>query len=324
MKPIIILSILLIAFPSWLWNIKSDKLKIFASLPYYGSDFDGDGIGDLSVWNERTNTLYFQLSNDNKFYEKKFFDDGISYEPAFADFDGDKKTDFVFFQPDSGQWIVSTTVSANEKKKLFFGNKGDIPIPSDLNGDGIFDFTVWRPNAGAWFLTAFNEEAQKFPTIIYEGSYQDSAFLSDYDGDKKSDLGVWRPDDGYWHIVKSSTHFDFNQSEHIQHGKEWDVIVPNDYDGDGRCDLVLWRPSNKTWYFRYSGDARQEEIKFGDDNDIPASLDTDGDGIPELIMWNPNKKTWNILNLAKKESYAYTWRVPNGCVPSVSILQKYQ
>ena len=323
MKPALLLSLLLLIIPSSFSDFKKDKRVIFGSLSYYGSDFDGDKAGDLSVWDSRTNTLYFQLSSDNKFYTKNFFTSSLNYTPAFADYDGDQKTDFAFFQNDSGEWTIYPTLSPGFEKRVFAGSIDDHPIPAMVDSDNFYKPTVWRPINAGWFLTK-NENGESKHDIIFDGSYQDSVFAGDYDGDGKSDLLNWRPDDGYWHIVKSGTNFDFNQSEHIQHGKEWDIIVPNDYDGDGRCDLVFWRPSNKTWYFRYASDQRQEEIKFGNEGDIPASLDTDSDGIPELVLWNPSKKTWNILNLTNKEAYSYKWKVPDGCLPAVSVIDKFE
>lgn len=321
MKYPIILSLLLVVFPAWLVDFSKDKLTVFASLSYYGSDFDGDKLSDLSVWDSKTNTLYFQLSSNKQFYQRRFIENQLSYQPVFADYDGDKKTDFAFFHRDSGHWIIYLTTDPDNPKKMFFGTVGDLPIPADIDGEGIFKHTIWRPVGNTWLLIAKDKDGSYAEKTVVEGNYQDSTFAGDYDGDKKSDLTVWRPDDGFWHIVKSSTEFDFSQSEHIQHGKEWDVIVPNDYDADGRCDLVFWRPETQTWHFLYAATRSQNQIKFGHKDDIPVSTDMDGDGIPELLTWNPLKKSWNVLNLRTKESSSNKWSVPNGCIPAVSILQ---
>ncbi len=321
---VLLLALILTSVPLFVSNLSKDKIIIFSSLSNYGSDFDGDKIADLSVWNPQTNTLYFQLTSDNKFYEKKFFDVQINYQPVFADYDGDGKTDFAFFHPDSGQWIINLSTSPGQQKKEFLGSIGDLPIPTNIDGDKQYEATVWRPSASAWLVTYRDKSDTEQRKFFNYGLYQDNAFSADYDGDGKTDLGAWRPDDGVWHIEKSSTDFEYSQSEHIQHGQEWDVIVPNDYDADGRCDLVLWRKSNQTWYFKYAKDGSQNEIKFGEANDIPASADIDGDGIPELITWNASKKTWNVLNFKKQESYSYKWNVPDGCLPAISILQKFE
>ena len=323
MKTAIILSLFLFILPAWVINLGKDKLIMFASLSYYGSDYDGDKRCDFSVWDSTTNTLYFQLSSDGKFYQKKFFDNSVSFEPVFADYDGDSKTDFVFFHKDSGQWIFNLSSQPDYSQKMFLGSLGDLPIPTDINGVGSYSPTIWRPNSSSWVITDRDEDGQKSNKTVLEGSFQDSAFAFDYDGDGKSDLAVWRPDDGFWHIVKSSTNFDFGQSEHIQHGQQWDVIVPHDYDGDGRDDLVFWRPQNQTWYLLYAGNKAQNQIKFGQKDDIPLSGDVDGDGIPELITWSQMKKSWNVLNFKKQESSSYKWDVPGSCVPAVSVLQKY-
>lgn len=324
MKSVVPLLALLLASLLLILNLFKGKPVVFSSLSNYGTDFDGDKVSDLAVWNPKTNTLYFQLTSDNKFYERKFFDTEVSYQPVFADYDGDEKTDFAFFQSDSGEWIINLSTFPGQQKKEFLGSIGDLPIPTNIDGDKKYEIAVWRPSTSIWAVTDKDENGNEERKLIPYGIYQDSSFSADYDGDGKSDLIAWRPDDGFWHIVKSGTGFDFNQSEHIQHGQEWDIIVPNDYDGDGKCDLVLWRKSNQTWYFKYAKDGSQNEIKFGDVNDIPTSGDTDGDGIPELITWDPSNKKWNILNFKKQETLTYKWNVPDGCLPAISILQKYE
>lgn len=324
MKYPLILAILLVVLPAWLTNLTKDKLVVFASLPYYGSDFDGDKRCDFSVWNPDTGTLYFQLSSNQKFYKRQFFETNVKYQPVFADFDGDKKTDFAFFQKDTGLWVIYSTKTPGRIEKVFFGSLGDLPVPTDINGTGNYRPSVWRPNSSTWLLADIDKEGKEKEKIVIEGSYQDSVFSGDYDGDGKSDLTVWRPDDGFWHIVKSSTDFDFNQTEHIQHGKEWDVIVPNDYDANGKCDLVFWRPEEQVWHFLYSGTGGKALMKFGYKDDIPLSCDVDGDAIPELITWSKSKQSWNILNFIKQESFSYKWEVPSDSIPSVSVLQYYE
>lgn len=324
MKYSVILSLLLLILPAWFEQYTKDNLVVFASLSYYGSDFDNDKKCDFSIWDSNTGTLYYQLSSNQQFYKRKFFETKVPYTPIFADYDGDKKTDHAFFHRDSGQWIINHSSKPDIQDKFFLGSLGDMPIPTDINGTGVQEPTVWRPNNSTWLLTEIAKDGNKSKKIILEGSYQDAAFSADYDGDKKSDLIVWRPDDGFWHIVKSSADFDFSQSEHIRHGKEGDIIVPNDYNNDGKCDLVFWRPDDQAWYFRYAGSEETSQIKFGYKNDIPLSCDVDGDSIPELITWSRTKRSWNVLNFRRQESSSYKWEVPENSVPAVSILQTYE
>lgn len=326
MKSTLVLSLLLLVLPAWISDLTRDKMIVFGSLSNYGCDFDGDGLGDLSVFDPKSNTLYFQLSGDNKFYTKQFIDTSVSYEPVFADYDGDKKTDFVFYQPDTGHWILYLTSVPGIPVKTFLGASQDLPVPVDLKNNKKYEISIWRPSTGAWLLPSTNEEDQGRRTIHYQGGASDAVFALDYDGDGKSDLGIWRPEGGFWYIDKSTTNYDPSQGAIVQHGKEWDVIVPNDYDNDGKCDLVLWRPQDQTWYFVYGGGSGspQNQIKFGQKNDIPLSCDLNGDKIPELITWNISKKSWNVLNFKTQETFSYKWSVPDGCLPASSILEKYE
>lgn len=324
MKIALILSLLLFSLPVFLIDLTKDHLIIFSSLSYYGCDFDGDKLGDLAVWDRKSNTLFFQLTSNKQFYNKKFFDSDLTYEPVFADYDGDEKTDFVFFQGDSGQWHQILSTNPLVHLKTFLGNIGDLPIPVDVNGDKKYEIGIWRPTSGIWAFPTTGKESLAGYTVHPQGGASDSAFSADVDGDKKSDFGIWRPESGYWFIDKSSTDYDPNKGVGIQHGSDWDIIVPNDYDGDGKSDLVVWRPENQTWYFVYPEKQSKNEIKFGEKGDIPLSLDLDGDKIPELITYNISKKSWNILNFKTNEHFSYKWEVPDGCIPAISPLQKFE
>lgn len=313
------------SIPAWFQNLEKNRLVVFASLSYYGCDFDGDRKGDLSVWDKKNKTLYYQLSGDGKFYKKRFFEDTeLTYDTVFADYDGDGKTDLSFFQPETGEWITLYSTKNGAIQKIYFGSIGDIPVPVNFNGDTAFEEGLWRPNAGAWLVSDIDDKGNKQGKIILEGNYQDAPIAADYDGDRKSDLSVWRPDDGNWHIVKSKDKYDFNTSDHISHGKEWDIIVPNDYDVDGKSDLAFWRPENQTWFIKYSGSKTSYKVQFGKKGDIPLSLDLNSDGTPELITWNMKLKTWSVLDFRNQKTYTYKWNVPDGSVPSSTILQKYE
>ncbi len=324
MKASILLALLLTIFPTWIMDPSRDKLVVFASNSSYGCDFDGDMIGDLSVWDTKRNVLYFQLSTDNKFYQKNFFNPGVAYTPVFADYDGDSKTDFGFFHSDTGQWIIFLSSNPNAPIKTFLGNNGDIPIPLDLDGDMTFDAGVWRPSNGIWVLIKKDETGKKIFTTHDQGYNNDTPITGDFDGDGKSDLAIFRPDSGYWFIDRSSTNYDPKAGLGVQNGKEWDVIVPNDYDGDKKTDLTVWRPKDATWYITYSNNAGQSQVKFGEKDDIPISIDLSGDSIPELVTWNREKKVWNILNPKTQQNSSFKWDVTDDCLPASSILQTFQ
>ena len=323
MKIFFTLSLLLVLPIITLTDLTKDKLIVLGSLSNYGCDFDGDGRGDLSVWDPHTNTLYFQLTSNNKFYEKRFIKEDMKFSPVFADYDGDEKTDFVFHQAETGQWIFYFSSNPEIPIKTFLGNFFDMPIPVDVNGDRQYSPAVWRPNTGFWLLPSQDLNETPGADVHPQGGVNDLPFAADYDGDGKSDLIIWRTDSGYWYIDKSTTGYDPKKGETIQHGRGWDIIIPNDYDADGRCDFVVWRAKNQTWYFFYSASKVKNEIKFGNPGDVPLSSDLDGDKVPELITWNPYKKSWDILNTITQEHFSYKWEVPNNCIPASSILLTY-
>ena len=322
--PAIILSLLLVSFPGWLLKFSENKIRIFSSLSYYGSDFDGDKINDLAVWDEKENTLYYQLSSSNKFYKKKFIDSSLRYTPVFADYDGDKITDFAFYQDRVGEWIIYKSTNPAVGDKFLLGSLGDVPLPGDFDGDKVFDRGLFRLHAALLFSFIKDKDGNKSPILYKVGDFQDDPMTADFDGDGKSDISFFRLGDGKWYTIKSSENFDFNKTTTEELGKQWDIIVPNDYNNDGKSDYAVYRPSEFTWHIKLNNDKKDLlKIQFGEKDEIPASADVSGDGIPELIMWNPVTKSWRVKILSTGQVSTLKWNVPDGCLPAISILHKF-
>lgn len=92
---------------------------------YQMADFDGDGVGDLTIWRP-TNGFWFWLrSSDDTLGAMHWGQNGDL--PVPADYDGDGKTDFAIYRTGSPgyYWIYSsrTKISA-----FPWGAAGDVPV----------------------------------------------------------------------------------------------------------------------------------------------------------------------------------------------------
>jgi hypothetical protein len=267
-------------------------------------DFDGDNTTDLAVY--QPNGLFGSApaGNWNILYSSNRYSTATATSYAFpysafnytpqnvplmADFNGDGRSDFVTWRPDTAEWGVQTTDPriATRLPENFLGGgeynghwqwglSGDVPVPADFDGDRLADLAVWRPSTGTWFIRLSSEDYNRTTARAYQwGLPGDRPIAGDFDGDGRADLAVWRPSDGAWYVVSSSTGFNPAAMLRVQWGAPGDEPVANDYDGDGRTDLAVWRPSNGTWYLLLSsqqyayGAARA--YQWGLPGDVPLS-----------------------------------------------------
>ena len=203
-----------------------------------------------------------------------------------SDFDGDGRTDFSTFSPDSGIWRTENS-SNNMAGGLQFGAPTDKIAAGDYDGDGKTDFAVFRPSNGTWYISgsASGFRAQQF------GASDDIPMAADYDADGKTDIAVWRPSNGTWYILQSTLGF-----KAFQWGASSDRAFTGDYDADGKADLVVYRPSNGVWYVLPSASSIPVYQQFGISTDKPMTGDFDGDGKSDFAVFRPTDGNWYILN----------------------------
>ncbi len=240
---------------------------------------------DLAVWRLSTGTWYV-MSETGTFTGQQW---GASTDlPAPGDYDGDGKTDFCVFRPDSvGVWYVILTGSNNAFTTYNFGTNGDKPVPGDYDGDGKTDIAVYRPSNHTWYV--FKIGSGLFAELQY-GISGDVTVPGDYDGDGKADYAMWRNSDGTWHIWQSGSNFELT----VQWGVTGDKLVPGDYDGDGKTDAAVWRNDNK-WYIRQSSNGNLMSDFWGvQASDIAVQGDYDADGKTDIAVWRPSNGTWYI------------------------------
>jgi dipeptidyl aminopeptidase/acylaminoacyl peptidase len=255
------------------WGLGTDTL-----VP---GDYDGDGKTDLAINRldaciclfQTANTWYILRSSDNTVLTRQFGRNGTSFtRPMPADYDGDGKTDFAFYDssdaiptPGSFRIVQSSTDSIVIRQ---WGLNADKRVPADYDGDGKADLAVFRTDnfpgsthINTWFILQSTNGAIR---IEYFGLATDKLVPADYDGDGKADIAVWRPSNGYWYWISSKD----NSFNSIQFGLSDDKPVPGDYDGDGKTDYAVFRPSNGVWYLQQSSKGFRAE-QFGLSTDIP-------------------------------------------------------
>jgi len=253
-------------------------------------DYDGDGIGDISVWRRATGQWYRINSSTGSLVVAAWGMQGD--EPVARDYDGDGKTDlavvrrgnvhmtwYVWRSSDSGysiaQWGLST----------------DFAVPGDYDGDKKFDFTVQRigpsPSSPGTFYSLKSSDGGY--EILNWGAGDDRAVPGDYDGDGKTDYAVVREWDTseknlVWSIRQSGSNGSLRQIPYGLTCRDGVLacdanLTQNDYDGDGKTDLSVWRTTASSSTFFYlsssSGFISSTQFELGVNTDYPvASYDS--------------------------------------------------
>lgn len=214
--------------------------------------------------------------------------------PPPADYDGDARSDLVFFRPAAGTWhVLRSGVSFLTGSTYAWGFGSDTPVLGDFDGDRKADLAVFRASSGTWYVSPSSSGFASYSSYTW-GIGTDRPVAADYDGDRKTDVAVFRPDGGFWYILRSSTGFATYST--YQWGQATDVPVAADYDADGRADVAVFRPSTGMWFLLLSSSnyTQYTSYQWGADGDVPVPADYDGDGHADLAVFRPATGTWFI------------------------------
>lgn len=111
------------------------------------SDFNGDGITDISIFRPSDGTWWVMESGTNTVSVRQFGTNGDKIVPG--DYDGDGRNDMAVFRPSTSTWWISRSSDS-----LFtvtqFGLSTDRLVPADYDGDGKTDIAVYRN--GTWYI----------------------------------------------------------------------------------------------------------------------------------------------------------------------------
>jgi hypothetical protein len=243
------------------------------------SDFDGDGMSDISVFRP-TEGNWYTIRSSGGISTSNW---GIATDiPVPGDYDGDGKTDLGVFRPSDGNWFMIG--SSTGVRVVNWGIATDRPVTGDYDGDGKIDIAVYRPGTGTWYVMRSSDGGFN---VTNWGISSDIPVQADFDGDGKCDIAVFRPSNGVWYVIKSSGGVFVTQW-----GTTGDKPVPGDYDGDGKDDVAVFRPSDGNWFIIGSSSGIQV-TNWGIATDVPVPSDYDQDGKDDVAVYRDG--TWFVI-----------------------------
>lgn len=247
------------------------------------SDYDGDGITDLSIKTDDGRWLIDYASNGFGWWDATFFGYGDrTSHPVPANYDNDGKAD-LSIKADDGRWMIDYSGNGFGLWDATFIGYGDStahPVPSDYDGDGIADLSV-KADDGGWMIDYASNGFGVWDVILHGyGDNTAHAVPADYDGDRKSDMSV-KADDGRWLIDYASNGFGSWDAVFIGYGNSTAHPIPAKYDSDAKVDLSV-KTDDGRWLIDYSSNGfglwDAEFIGYGDSTarPVPANYDSDG------------------------------------------------
>ncbi len=255
------------------------------------SDFDGDGISDMTVWRGQSSSWLILESSTGKLQTVNSglrLGDSQKDVAVSGDYDGDGITDTAIFRRSNATWQIKQSSDGKTIIKQW-GLGSDEPVPADYDGDGITDLAVWRGAEGYWYVQQSSDGATRKEMWGYSfAPYLDVPVLGDFDGDSKADFAVFRRSTGTWFIKFNST----GAYQIKVWGYATDIPISADFDGDGKADIAVWRPSDGFWYIIRSSNDSIQMINLGVAGDVPMTGDYDGDGKADVAVWRPGNSNW--------------------------------
>jgi FG-GAP-like repeat len=289
--------------------------------PSHLVDLDGDGRGDVFLYNKATGARAFEVAKASGGFTQtsSAWDPGWQVYPATLN--ADAYSDFFLYDPARGFWIQALNHGGDGTFTYTLGNWDSswTVVPADLDGDGLTDMFVYNFSTGVW-VKCFADGSGGFKGYAV-GNWDPgwTFYTADLNGDGRDDFFLYNRVNGVWGEAFSQPGFGtFDYPASGQWDPGWQVIRA-DLNGDRRTDLFLLNAagmhvsalSRASGGFDYVGGpqwAAGWSVSAGDLN---------GDGAADLFLYNVTTGGW--VEAFSDSAGGFTYSTPGTWDPTWSI-----
>lgn len=217
---------------------------------FIDGDYDGDGIGDLTVWRASEGMLYARRSSRPGAALLLIPHGQTGDNPDTpGDYDGDGATDAMVYRAGAVAGAPSSFLmrlsSTGQVRTIVAGENGAFPTGGlDLNGDNRADIGV-QSNAGGnvgRFRQFDGTSGFNFLDTNF-GTPSDVIIPGNHAGNLRGDITVSRGINGSINWFTREAITGTAQPAVVFGNSATDFPLTGDYDGDGLDDYAVWRPS---------------------------------------------------------------------------------
>ena len=228
-----------------------DELKGNKNWWPMGGDFNGDGRTDVGLYNNTTGEFRIATSTGSGFSDKgvvfKFDQASYSWQPWTGNFNGDKYTDFAFYNKDTGEVKVALgNATGFEPFKIWAtleSGSDYSAMGGDFNGDGLTDLCLFKKSSGEFKVAFSNAEAfvdsKTWPPNFAANK---DVMVSDFNNDGLTDVGYWDKESGKWYYAISTGEKFIDKGVWLESfGTNLDdSATTGDFDGNGITDAAVF------------------------------------------------------------------------------------
>jgi len=296
-----------VVMPGKALNIQANFASNGTAPPVITYDISGDGKQDLVVYYSGTPGFEYSLLSNGTGTYTAVGTPGINpgsgtFDTVLqADFNGDSKSDILFYSSATGALKVGLgdgTGKFNYAPVINISPGFNVLARGDFNKDGKTDLLLYRQSDGAAYVGLSNGDG----TFTYIGQLFQPGFTSiavaDYNGDGISDVILYNnqtsPYNAYYLVGDGTGHFPTGSGLFFGGGF---TVYPADLNADGKSDFILYRPSDGTVFVAISNGTgfTYHYLLYSPGFTSFKIGDVNGDGFPDLVLYNSVNATGYLL-----------------------------